>query len=244
MRRSLYALGIGLVLFFVGSVALWLWSRKAEQVLPYKREYMELSGPVFNPAEEKRPKKLVVVLHGYGADAENLWPVGYEISKALPEAEVRVPNGFDPCEGSVGGRQWFEMGHWTQPEWCDQLAQTKARFDAYLLPILAERHLSVKDVAFVGFSQGGMLALHLGLLYGVQAVVCFSGVLVDPSALKKSPSLPHILLVHGDSDPVLPPKVFFQAQEILRDQNAPFEASMQPNLGHSISTDGLHRACS
>ncbi|MDR2417258.1 MAG: dienelactone hydrolase family protein [Holosporales bacterium] len=243
MRRSLYTLGVTFILFSVGGAAFWQWSKKVEQALPHKEAKMELLGPVFKPAEGKAPKKLVVVLHGYGADAENLWPVGYEISKALPEAEVLVPNGFDPCEGSVGGRQWFKMGRWTLPEWRAQLAQTKTRFDAYLMPILSELHLSIKDVAFVGFSQGGMMALHFGILYGIQAVVCFSGVFVDPNVLDQSPSLPHILLVHGDSDPVIPPKAFFQAQEILRAQNAPFEASMQPNLDHSINVDGLQRAC-
>jgi phospholipase/carboxylesterase len=111
------------------------------------------------------------------------------------------------------------------------------------LPILAKQRLSIKDVALVGFSQGAMMAIHFGIHYGVQAVVCFSGVFVDPNVLDQSSFLPHILLVHGGSDHVIPQKAFFQAQEILRARNVPFEALMRPHLGHGIDAEGLQRAC-
>jgi phospholipase/carboxylesterase len=135
------------------------------------------------------------------------------------------------------------MGNWTLPEWRAQLAQAETRFDAYLLPILTELRLSKKDVALVGFSQGGVMALHFGIRREVCAVVSFSGVLVDSEGLKDCPVPPHILLVHGDTDPVIPSKAFFQAQEILRANSISFEALMRPNQGHCIDSEGLQRAC-
>jgi phospholipase/carboxylesterase len=201
-----------------------------------------MEGAVFAPKEGKSPKKLIIVMHGYGASAEDLWPIGYEISKTLPEAEVLLPHAFDPCEAGGGGRQWFKMGNWTLPEWKVQLAQVKKRFEDYLLPLLKERHLTLQDVALVGFSQGAMMALHFGLQEGVRAVVSFSGVLVDPD-VQKSPSLPAILLVHGDSDSVLRTQYFFQTQEALRAQQIPFEALLVPNMGHSIDPESLQKAC-
>ncbi|MDR1910506.1 MAG: hypothetical protein LBQ26_01530, partial [Holosporales bacterium] len=125
MWRPLYTLGAigvaGCVIVF------WMSAQRTRDALPQQEKNVELSEHVFKPAKNKPPKKLVIVLHGYGADAENLWPIGHEISQALPEAEIHIPNGFDPCEGSVGGRQWFAMGNWTLPEWRTQLAQTKVR---------------------------------------------------------------------------------------------------------------------
>jgi phospholipase/carboxylesterase len=240
--RRLYILlaAIGII----GGLALFLYyGKEPKAAAPEKEQRIKASERIFKPANGKAPKKLIIVMHGYGANAENMWPVGYEISKALPEVEVRVPDGFDPCDGNVGGRQWFKMGNWTLPEWCAQLTQTKARFDAYLSSILAELHFSEKDVALVGFSQGAMMALYFGVQCGVQAVVGFSGVFVDPDVLNNTPFQPHILLVHGDADNVIPPKAFFQAQEILRAHHVPFEAFMRPHLGHSIDTEGLQHAC-
>jgi phospholipase/carboxylesterase len=202
-----------------------------------------MHGSVFPPADGKPPKKLVIVMHGYGSNAGDLWTLGHEISKALPKAEVRVPHGFDSCEAGGGGYQWFKMGNWTIPEWKEGLAQTKARFETYLNPLIEKYHLSRKDVALVGFSQGAMMALHFGIQQGVQAIISFSGVLVDPEILKGASSYPNILLIHGDADGVLPVKAFFQAQEVLRAHQVSFETLLRPDMGHTIDTESLQKAC-
>jgi phospholipase/carboxylesterase len=229
MRRCLYVL----LAVVVGGAALCL-VQKGQRFM---------YGSVFSPANRKPPKKLVIVMHGYGSNAGDLWTLGREISKTLPDVEVHVPHGFDSCEVGGGGYQWFRMGNWTIPEWKEGLAQTKTRFDAYLEPLIKKYHLSRKDVALVGFSQGAMMALHFGIQQGVQAIVSFSGILVDPEVLEGASTCPNILLIHGDADDVLPVKAFFQAQEVLRTHQVSFETLLRPDMGHIIDTESLQKAC-
>ena len=70
---------------------------------------MELSGPTQPPAAGGKPKQLVVLLHGYGSNGEDLIGLAPFFAQALPEAEFLSPNAPFPCELSPFGFQWFGL---------------------------------------------------------------------------------------------------------------------------------------
>jgi len=54
-------------------------------------------------------KKLLILLHGYGADGNDLLPIGEHIQKKIPNIEFISPNAFDKCEMNPFGYQWFHI---------------------------------------------------------------------------------------------------------------------------------------
>ena len=70
----------------------------------------ELSGPVFEPASKQPASSVVLLLHGYGANGEDLIGLAPPLSQALPDTVFLSPNAPFRCEGnSNGGFQWFDV---------------------------------------------------------------------------------------------------------------------------------------
>jgi phospholipase/carboxylesterase len=97
----------------------------------------------------------------------------------------------------------------------------------------------------VGFSQGTMMSLYVGLRRAkpVAGIVGFSGALIGAERLAQEiRSRPPVLLVHGDADPVVPPQAHPAAVAALQASGIAVETLVCPGLGHSIDEAGLHRA--
>src|SRR5215510_13032019 len=123
---------------------------------------MELSGPSQAPASGGKPKQLVVLLHGYGSNGDDLIGLAPFFAQALPDAEFLSPNAPFPCEMSPFGFQWFSLED-RSPEM--KLGGTRLAaqiLDQFLDAELARRDLKDPDLALVGFSQGTMMSLHVG----------------------------------------------------------------------------------
>ena len=95
--------------------------------------------------------------------------------------------------------------------------------DAFLDEELARLGLDDSRLALVGFSQGAMMAMHVGLRRrrAPAAIVSYSGLLVGAEHLGEAKArnargeTPPILLVHGDQDPVIPVDAMFIAMNEL-----------------------------
>jgi phospholipase/carboxylesterase len=114
--------------------------------------------------------------------------------------------------------------------------------DAFIDAELARYGLTEAQLALVGFSQGTMMALHVGprRRRTLAGIVGYSGMLADPAGLA-DPALtrPPILLIHGDSDPMIPVAAFHQAKAALTRNGFAVESHVSPGLGHSIDAAGL-----
>ena len=204
-----------------------------------------LSGPSHPPANGGAPKKLVVLLHGLGADGNDLIGLSPVWAPLLPDAEFISPDAPFPCDFSPFGRQWFSFQS-RSPE--HVLAGVRAAapiLDNFLDEALKARGLTDRDMALVGFSQGTMMSLYIGLRRPkpVAAIVGFSGRLLAPELLASElRSRPPILLVHGDADPVVPYDSLALAISGLAAAGITAEQLIRPGLGHGIDEDGLRRA--
>lgn len=206
----------------------------------------KLDGPRL-PARSGKARQLVVFLHGYGADGNDLIDIGRAWQELLPDTAFVSPNAPEPCAGTPFGRQWFPLTFQVPNERWHGVEQARPVLDAFLDEELAREGLDEAALALVGFSQGTMMALHVGLRRrkAMGAIVGYSGVLVCPDGQLPTVMAPEItarppvLLVHGDQDQVIPPFALQFSQEGLKALSVPVEAHMSRGLGHGIDNQGL-----
>jgi phospholipase/carboxylesterase len=205
-----------------------------------------LDGPRLAPATGGAAKQLVVLLHGYGADGNDLIALGQYWRGLLPDAAFISPNAPEPCAGNpFGGRQWFELTFRDPGERWRGVRQAAPALNAFLDQELAALGLGDDALALVGFSQGTMMALHVGLRRArpMAGIVGFSGLLAGPEHLAADlASRPPVLLVHGDHDDVIPVEALIQARSVLAAASVPVEWHVSEGMGHGIGEDGLDLA--
>jgi phospholipase/carboxylesterase len=200
-----------------------------------------LDGPRV-PARSGQTRQLVVFLHGYGADGNDLIGIGKQWSQLLPDAAFVSPHAPEPCGMSPMGRQWFALTFRDPDERWRGVVQARPGLDAFLDAELARHGLDDSRLALVGFSQGTMMALHAGFRRNAAAacIVGYSGMLAGPEHLAaQMTSKPPTLLVHGDEDEIIPVQALFMSSQALAEAGAPVEWHMSPGLGHGIDPDGL-----
>lgn len=201
-------------------------------------------------SDAKNPKYLVVFLHGYGANGENLINLSYEFKAVLPEAHFISPNAIEPWEGGFPhSYQWFSLrGGLDRAKLGDAMEDIKNSnriLQNFISAQLKRFELEPKNLILVGFSQGAMMAMYQGLIEPTTpaGIIAFSGKLVLPEMIgEKIISKPEICLIHGEADSVVPFSNFLEAQKILEKVNVPFEAHAVPRLDHSIDLHGIRAA--
>ena len=208
-----------------------------------------LDGPRI-PASAARASQLVVFLHGYGADGNDLIELGRQWRALLPGAAFVSPHAPERCAATPMGRQWFALSN-SLPEdrggaeerWRGAV-KARGAIDAFLDAELKRLGLDESGLALVGFSQGAMMALHVGLRRSraPAAILGFSGLLVGPERLNEATARgapPPILLIHGDQDPLIPVEAMFLAAEALAGASIPAQWHVSLGVGHGIDGEGL-----
>jgi phospholipase/carboxylesterase len=203
---------------------------------------LALDGPRLAPAAGGAAKQLVVFLHGYGADGNDLIALGREWAKLLPHAAFVSPHAPEPCGMAPMGRQWFDLTLGDMKAIALGVKRAAPSVDAFLDAELKRLGLGSRALALVGFSQGTMMALAVGLKRSPSpaAIVGYSGALATVEALPKDPaSAPAILLVHGDMDEVIPVDAMLIAREQLAQAGLAVEWHLAQGIGHGIDGEGL-----
>ncbi|MGO4574257.1 alpha/beta hydrolase [Microvirga sp. 2TAF3] len=207
-----------------------------------------LDGPRIAP-KSGQVKQLVVFLHGLGADGGDLIEIGQHWRDWLPDAAFVAPHAPDPCDGVPMGRQWFPLSLRDPAEFWRGVTYAAPRLDAFLDQELARYDLPASKLALVGFSQGTMMALHVGLrrTTGLAGIVGFSGLAVlengkGPESLKEAVrSKPPVLLTHGEQDEVLPVEMFLFSKEVLTGAEVPCQWHLSPGVSHGIDEEALRQ---
>jgi phospholipase/carboxylesterase len=199
----------------------------------------KLSGPSHPPAGGGAPRQLVIFLHGYGADGNDLIGLAPFFAQALPHAEFLAPNAPERT-GMGQGFQWFGISNLDPALMAAGVRKAAPVLDAFIDESLKERGLTYDNLALIGFSQGTMMALDRTMRRGdAAAVVGFSGMITDPAAsLPRAARHPPVLLVHGTADPVLPFSSLGTAEHALATAGFSVETLERPGLGHGIDQEG------
>ncbi|MGE0224094.1 MAG: alpha/beta hydrolase [Acetobacteraceae bacterium] len=195
----------------------------------------------WGPASKAIPKQLVVLCHGLGADGYDLIDLAPAWGESCPDAlfaSVHAPQ----IHYSGFGRQWWPVAD-RRPEVMEGGAREAAGYlNAFIDSELGRLGLPADAYALMGFSQGAMTVLFTGLRRAVppRAILAFSGALIAPEKLEAEIThRPPVLLVHGESDEVVPVSRSRDAESVLRGLGVPVESSYVPRLGHGIDDSGL-----
>lgn len=201
-----------------------------------------LSGPEYGPASGAAPRQLVVVLHGRGADGNDLIGLAPRFAEALPDAVFVAPNAPYPCDDVGFGYQWFSLRDGDPAERLAQIRDTAALLDAFIDDQLRTHGLTDDRLALVGFSQGTMMSLFLGPRREkpCAGIMGYSGRLESPDALAAEIKCrPPVVLVHGDQDHLLPVALLGEAAAALEASGIAVETHLRPGLGHGIDEEGV-----
>lgn len=188
---------------------------------------------------------LVVFLHGYGANAQDLMGLADPLAPHMPDTVFVSPDAPEDCAGSPMGFQWFPI------PWIDGSSEEDSAkgmdaavddLNAYLDRVMEEEGVSAEKTMIFGFSQGTMMALHVvpRRLLAMAGVVGFSGRLMSPELLEDEAVVkPPVLLVHGDQDDVVPPASLPEAGDALAAAGFEVFAHVMKDTAHGIAPDGL-----
>ena len=185
----------------------------------------------------------VVLLHGWGADGTDLMDLAPMLAASLPKTMFLAPDGPAACSANPLGRQWFDLGGTSIDAGPEEAAPALHDLIAYLD---ASRGIEPSRVVLAGFSQGGMMALHLGLRQkpAIGGVISFSGALLAPERVAtEAVSRPPVLLVHGRDDEVVPFQALAIAEVTLKN-NGVEDITCLPRdgLGHGIDGEAIEAA--
>lgn len=201
-----------------------------------------LDGPRFGPADGGTPTALVVMLHGLGADGNDLIGIAPMWAPMLPGVAFVSPNAPEPCDMAPYGRQWFSLQDRSPAAMLAGVQIAAQALNGFLDAELARLGLGPDKLALVGFSQGTMTGLYTAPRRpaAVAGVLGYSGSLIGANTLGAEASAkPPVMLIHGTADPIVPFEAMAAAESGLAAAGVPVESHARPGLAHGIDEVGL-----
>ncbi len=201
-----------------------------------------LTGPGFGPPSGEDPEYLCILLHGLGADGNDLVALAPLLAEILPTARFIAPDAPEACDMAPMGRQWFSLQDPAAEALEAGVARAALDVNAYIDEMLDGLGLGPERLILAGFSQGAMTALYLGLRREVapKAIVSFSGALIAAEALgREIRCRPPVSLIHGEDDEIVQVLSATVAKSVLEAAGVPVESHTLEGLGHGIDDTAL-----
>jgi phospholipase/carboxylesterase len=199
------------------------------------------NGSSLQPSSGGAPKHIVLLLHGYGSNGDDLISLAANWQHLLPDALYLAPNAPQRF-GYGSGYQWWPLSALSPQALAAGAASAAPAIDAFIDRKLDQYGLTESDLALVGFSQGTMMALHVGLRRGrqVAGILGYSGALTGAADLpNQARAKPPVLLVHGSADQIVPVAALHAAARELKQLGIDVRTHISQGLGHSVDPAGL-----
>lgn len=207
----------------------------------------DLQGPR-RAAKSGTADSLVIFVHGYGADGNDLISIGDAMAPHLPDTAFAAPNAPSKCTVNPFGFQWFPIP-WldgsTEAEAATGMLRAADLLNRYFDEAMSAEGVRPDRTVLFGFSQGTMMCLHIAprRAESFAGIVGFSGRLLRPKALAaETCSRPPVFLVHGDRDDVVPPDSLAEAASALKQAGFDVRTHVSRGMGHGIAPEALGMA--
>lgn len=200
-----------------------------------------VNGASRQPLSGSPPHQIVLLLHGFGSSGADLIGFVPHWQQALPDALFLAPHAPQRCVfGS--GYQWWPLNGFSPQALAAGAASAAGAVDALIDRKLDQYGLTEAQMAIIGFSQGTMMALHVGLRRkrALAGIVGYSGMLTGGRDLAHQiVTKPPVLLVHGSADQVVPVSALHDAEATLRRVGVDVTSHVSPGVGHTVDPVGL-----
>lgn len=187
-------------------------------------------------------RRLVILLHGIGGTGATLLPLARSWMGATGDVRVIAPDAPFPHESGFG-RQWFSLDGLEYTP--GRIRSVRQSFDEHMQRLVEEEGFADRhgDIAFLGFSQGAILALDAVATgrWQVGAVAAFAGLLPTPPVRGLEKPAP-VLLVHGADDRTIPAVASVAAARDLKAAGFPATLHLLPGIGHTVTAEGADLA--
>jgi len=179
----------------------------------------------------------IILFHGYGGDGKDISTLSLNWKRFLPNTIFICPNGHEPCSINPIGYQWFDLTRDDPQYILEQSLKAEKKINQFIDEIKKEFKLKNNKICLLGFSQGCMISINVGLtsVESYSCIVGFSGKIIDKENLKgRKKNSSDILLVHGDLDDIVPSNHLLEAKDFFIRNNVNIETHLIKNSGHHI----------
>ena len=192
---------------------------------------MSLNAIDIPPRSGQPPQGLIILLHGWGANAQDLVPLANAL--ALPQCHFSFPEAPFPHPYSPNGRMWYDL----ETQNLQQFQEGRQRLEDWLNSLIKTLDIPCDRILLGGFSQGGAMTLEVGLNRPFAGLICLSGYL-HPTDFAKQQTSPPVFIAHGQQDPVVPLQTAQSANQQLTAQGIWVEYH-EFKMGHEICPEVL-----
>ncbi|AVH65292.1 MULTISPECIES: alpha/beta hydrolase [unclassified Nostoc] len=185
------------------------------------------------PGTSQPAAGLIVTLHGWGANAEDVASLLPLLN--LPDYQFILPNAPYPYPYSPIGRAWYDL---RVENMYEGLAESRQLLIDFLQSLETSTGVPLSRTILSGFSQGGAMTLDVGSKLPLAGLAVMSGYL-HPDALRADQKgIPPTLISHGKYDEVVPLQAALKARETLKSLGVAVEYH-EFDMGHEINPQTL-----
>jgi len=204
-----------------------------------------LNSIIIKPENKAEIKNAIVLLHGYGGDGKDISMLSLNWKRHMPNTVFICPNGHETCPINPSGYQWFDLTK-DDPEYIlEQSINAENKIQKFINEIKQEFNLTNDRICLSGFSQGCMMSINVGLTSEEKflCIVGFSGKIIDHDNLKnRIKNSTDTLLIHGESDQIVPSTHLLEAKDFLIRNNVKVETLLIKNCDHHIPIEASSTA--
>jgi len=195
-----------------------------------------------SPLSKNKPRQAIVLCHGYGGDGKDISVLAINWQRFLPDAIFLCPNAPEVCSVNPQGYQWFDLTIDKEEIILEKSLMAEEKLNIFLDQVFDNLQLETRNLALVGFSQGCMMSIQVGLKRKKQinCLVGYSGKVINQKHLSdKIKSKPKIFLMHGTNDTNVSPTHLLEAKEYLVKHGLKIKTKLFKDCEHRIPVEGV-----
>ena len=194
-----------------------------------------------SPLSKNKPRQAIVLCHGYGGDGKDISVLAINWQRFLPDAIFLCPNAPEVCSVNPQGYQWFDLTIEKEEVILEKSLIAEEKLNTFLDQVFDNLQLEPNNLALVGFSQGSMMSIQVGLKRKKQinCLIGYSGKVINQKHLSNNVnSKPKTFLMHGENDTIVSPMHLLEAKEYLKKHSINVKTKLFKNCEHRIPVEG------